>query len=88
MVRKTIKRGLRKYTAMVPKTMRATKHLGKVIVRGATSVLNGAVGAVRQGAKAVDRTTAKAIQSLTQRKHRKHRKHRKQARTRKHHKRH
>lgn len=85
MARKTMKRGLRKYTAMVPKTMRATKHLGKVIIRGATSVLNGAVGAVRQGAKAVDRTTAKAIQSLT---HRKQRKQRKQARTRKHHKRH
>jgi len=65
MSRRTAKRGIRKYTAYVPKTARATMNLGKKVIHGATSVLNGAVGVVRQSAKAVDKTTAKTIRSFT-----------------------
>lgn len=83
MARKTAKRGLRKYTAFVPKTVRATTNLGKKVIRGATSVLDSSVRAVRQGARAVNKASATAIRSLTRRRGKKTR-----ARSRKHHKKH
>jgi len=66
MTRKTVKRGIRKYTAFVPKTMRATTNLRKKVIHGATSVLNGAVHVVRQSANAADKAAARAIRSFTQ----------------------
>ena len=68
---KSARRGIRKYTAFVPKTARATVNLGKKVLRGATSVLNGAVRVVRQSAKAVDKTAAKTIRSFTLRRNKK-----------------
>jgi len=65
MRRKTVKRGIRKYTAFVPNTMRATTNLGKKVIRGATMVLNDTVRVVRLSAKAADKTAAKAIRSFT-----------------------
>lgn len=70
-----MKRGLRKYTAFVPKTARATTDLGKRVIRGATSILNGAVRVVRLSAKAADKTAAKAIRSFTLRRNKKQKKH-------------
>ena len=72
MARKTARRGIRKYTAFVPNTVRATTNVGKRVLRGATSVLNGAVRVARTSVKAVNRTTAKAIRSLTLRRVKKH----------------
>ncbi len=62
---KSARRGIRKYTAFVPKTARAATNLGKKAIHGATSVLNGAVRIVRQGVKSVDKTTARVIRSLS-----------------------
>jgi len=66
MTRKTVKRGIRKYTAFVPKTMRATTNLRKKVIHGATSVLNGTMRVVRQSANAADKAAARAIRSFTQ----------------------
>jgi hypothetical protein len=74
MTRQTVKRGIRKYTAFVPKTVHATTNLGKKVIRGATTILNGAVRVVRQSAKAADKTAAKAIRTFTIRRGKKHKK--------------
>ena len=66
MTRKTVTRGIRKYTAFVPKTMRATTNLRKKVIHGATSVLNGTMRVVRQSANAADKAAARAIRSFTQ----------------------
>jgi len=71
----TIRRGFQKYTAFVPNTARATANLGKRVIRGATSVLNGAVHVARQSAKAADKTAAKAIRSFTLRRGKTQKKH-------------
>jgi len=65
MSRKSVKRGIKKYTAFVPKTARAASQLGRRVVSSAAYVLNRTVRVVRGTAKAVDRTTAKAIRSLS-----------------------
>ena len=80
MSRKTVKRGIKKYTAFVPKTARAASQLGRRVVGSTAYFLNRAVGVVRGTAKTIDRTTAKAIRSLTalkktQKRKRGHKKH-------------
>lgn len=65
--RKTIK-GIKKYTALVPKTMKATKSIGTAVVKKINYFLSSASKTIKKTAKSLDRTTAKSIRSFTKRK--------------------
>ena len=62
---------IKKYTAFVPKTMRATKVFGKTMVNKMNYFFNKTKKTVKNTAKYIDRKTAKSIHSLTKRRSRK-----------------
>ena len=67
MVRKTRKH---KYTAFVPKTVRATKRTGKKIVNTINYIFNSTVKTLKRTTKMLDKSVASSISSLTKRRHR------------------
>jgi hypothetical protein len=71
MRRKTKKRGLARYTAVVPKTFKATKNLSKRTIKSINSIFIGAKSIVKNTAKYLDKKTAKAISSITAKRNRK-----------------
>jgi hypothetical protein len=62
---------IKKYTAFVPKTMRATKVLGRSMVNRMNYFLNKTNKTIKNTAKYIDRKTAKSIRSFTKRRARK-----------------
>jgi hypothetical protein len=74
MVRKTSRRsksGIKKYTAFVPKTIKATKAVGSAVVNKINYFLSAARKTVKKTTRAIDKKTAKSIRSFTKRKIRK-----------------
>ena len=68
MKRKTNKRNinkLTKYTAVVPKTLKATRHAGTAVVKKIRYFLKNSVKTVKKTTKMLDRRVAKSIRSLT-----------------------
>lgn len=65
MPRKTRKRGLKRLTAIVPKTFRATANLGRRTMKRVNSVLNGTARLVKRTSSAIDKRIAKTIRSIT-----------------------
>ena len=62
---------IKKYTALGPKTMRATKMLGTKMVNKLNYFLSKTKKTVKNTTKYIDRKTAKSIHSLTRRRSRK-----------------
>jgi hypothetical protein len=60
-----------KYTAFVPKTVRATKNIGKITVKKINYFLKNTANKVRKTSKMLDNKTARIIHSLTKRRSRK-----------------
>ncbi len=73
MKRRTSKKGisLKKYTALAPKTMRATRAIGSSVVKKINYFFNAAAKTVKKTTKMIDRKTAKSIRSFTKRRIRK-----------------
>jgi hypothetical protein len=71
MGRKTAKRGLKRLTAVVPKTFRATANLGRKTIKTINSFLNRTSGVVKRTSSAIDRRVATTIRSMTKRRGRK-----------------
>jgi hypothetical protein len=62
---------IRKYTAFVPKTVKATTDMGKSVIRKINYFLTNTVSTLKKTTKAVDRRAAKSIRTLTKRRIRK-----------------
>lgn len=62
---------IKKYTALVPKTVRATKVLGTSMIDKLNYFLTKTKNTVKNTTKYIDKKTAKTIRSLTKRKSRK-----------------
>jgi hypothetical protein len=73
MKRRTSKKGisLKKYTALAPKTLKASKAIGSTVVKKINYFLCSAAKTVRKTTKMIDRKTAKSIRSFTKRRSRK-----------------
>jgi hypothetical protein len=67
MVRKTRKY---KYTAFVPKTVKATKRTGKKIFNSINYIFNSTAKTLKKTTKILDKRVATSISSLTKRQHR------------------
>ena len=61
---------INKYTAFIPKTLKATKNVGKTSIKKINIFLKTAVNKVRTTSKMLDKKTARAIRSLTKRRSR------------------
>jgi hypothetical protein len=64
MPRSTVKKSLKRYTAMVPRTFRATTNLGKKAINGITFFLNRTTRAVKKTTQLMDKKTANTIRSF------------------------
>jgi hypothetical protein len=71
MGRKSAKRGLKRLTAIVPSTFRATANLGRKTMRSINCVLNGTAKFVKRTSNAIDKRVAKSIRSITKKRGRK-----------------
>lgn len=73
MKRRTTKRrnSLKKYTALAPKTMKATKAVGSAVVKKINYFFNAAAKTVKKTTKMIDKKTSKTIHSFTKRHSRK-----------------
>lgn len=73
MKRRSTKRrnSLKKYTALAPKTMKATKAMGDAVVKKINYFFNAAAKTVKKTTKMIDRKTSKSISSFTKRRVRK-----------------
>lgn len=56
-----------RYTAFIPKTVRATKNIGKITVKKINYFLKNATNKVRKTSKNLDKKTASVIRSFTKR---------------------
>lgn len=65
MARKTRNNRIKKYTAFVPKTMKATKNTGKKILSNINFFLNKTNKTVKTTAKMLNRKAAQSIRSFT-----------------------
>jgi hypothetical protein len=61
---------IKKYTAFVPKTLRASKNVGKTAVKKINYFLRNTAKKVKKTATMLDRRAAKSIRSLTKRRRR------------------
>ena len=61
---------IKKYTAFVPKTLRASKNVGKTAAKKINYFLRSTAKKIKKTAKMLDRRTAKSIRSLTKRRRR------------------
>lgn len=68
---KRIKNRINKYTAFVPKTMKATKSVGTAVIKKLNYFLSTAANTVKNTSKLIDKKTAKSIRSFTKRRIRK-----------------
>jgi hypothetical protein len=69
-MRKTYKKSksyLKRYTALVPKTLKATKAAGNSVVKRINYFLNNTAKVFKKTTKKLDKVTAKSIRSLTKR---------------------
>jgi len=66
-MKKTNKR-TKKYTALVPKTLKATKNMGKTTVKRVRFFLQSTMKHIKNAAKMVNSKTADTIKYLTGRK--------------------
>ncbi len=73
MRRRTAKRSssLKKYTALAPKTVKATKTIGTAVVNKINNIFLLARKTVKKTTKMIDRKTAKSIRTFTKRRVRK-----------------
>jgi hypothetical protein len=62
---------IKKYTALAPKTIKATKAVASNAIKKINFLLTKTVKTVKNTTKSIDRTTSKAIRSLTKRRSRK-----------------
>lgn len=62
---------LKRYTALVPKTLKATKAIGNSVVKKINYFLNNTAKSIRKTTKMIDNKTAKSIRSFTKRRSRK-----------------
>jgi hypothetical protein len=68
MKHKSIKKSnnqITKYTAFIPKTLRATKNVGKFTIKKINLFLRRTTNTVKRTTKMLNRGTAKSIRSLT-----------------------
>ena len=68
---KKFKISIKKYTALAPKTIKATKAVAINAIKKINFLLTKTVKTVKNTTKSIDRTTPKAIRSLTKRRSRK-----------------
>lgn len=68
---KKFKISIKKYTALAPKTIKATKAMAINAIKKINFLLSKTVKTVKNTTKSIDRTTSKAIRSLTKRRSRK-----------------
>ena len=68
---KKFKISIKKYTALAPKTIKATKAVAINAIKKINFLLTKTVKTVKNTTKSIDRTTSKAIRSLTKRRSRK-----------------
>jgi hypothetical protein len=61
---------LKKYTAFVPKTLKATKNIGKSTMKKFKYFLSNTTSTLKRTTKMLDKRAAKSIRSLTKRRHR------------------
>jgi hypothetical protein len=61
---------LKKYTAFVPKTLKATKNVGKSTIKKINYFLNNTAKTIKKTTKMLDKRAAKSIRSLTKRRRR------------------
>jgi hypothetical protein len=72
MRRKTARRsGIKRLTAFVPKTFKATKNLSKSALKRVNAIFNRAANTVRRTTKFVDKKTSFVIRSITKKRSRK-----------------
>ena len=64
-------KSLKKYTAFVPKTLRATKNLKKNTIKSVSYFLKQSGKTVKNTARFLNQQTAKTLRSLTKRRLRK-----------------
>jgi len=62
---------IKKYTALAPKTIKATKSVAINAIKKINFLMCKTVKTVKNTTKSIDRTTAKAIHSITKRRGRK-----------------
>jgi hypothetical protein len=61
---------IKKYTAFVPKTLRASKNVGKAAVKKINYFLRNTAKKLKKTTKMLDKRAAKSIRSLTKRRRR------------------
>lgn len=70
MARKTHRNTIKKYTAFIPKTVKATKNISTSAVKNVQYFLKSSVQTLKNLSKNIDKRTAKTIRSLTKRRQR------------------
>lgn len=68
---KKAKSQIKRYTAIVPKTLKATKAVGKTIVNKINYFITKTGKTIKNTTKMIDRKTAKSIRSFTKKRTRK-----------------
>ena len=58
---------IKRYTAIIPKTYKATKKLGKNTLKKSINFLNSMRKTIKSGAKRFDKKASKRITSITKR---------------------
>lgn len=64
---KTFKLSIKKYTALAPKTIKATKSVAINAIKKINFLVCKTVKTLKNTTKSIDRTTSKAIRSITKR---------------------
>jgi len=70
-MKKAVNHGIFKYTAFVPKTMNATKAVGRNVVKRINYFLKKSAKTVKRAATKIDKRSAKTIRSITKKRSRK-----------------
>jgi hypothetical protein len=68
---KKFKISIKKYTALAPKTVKATKAVAVNAIKKINFLICKTVKTLKKTTKSIDKTTSKAIRSLTKRRGRK-----------------
>ena len=68
---KSYKSKASQYTALIPKTLKATKNVGKKTVNKINYFFNNATKSLKRFARGIDKKTARSIRSFTRRRGRK-----------------
>lgn len=70
MKRKTYKNKITQYTAFIPKTLKATKSVGKSVMNKIEYIFNNTTKKIRKSTKLINMRTAKSIRALTKKRRR------------------